>query len=66
MNTYYATLKPDQSTELLHFFVQADNIMAAAKHFACYCKGRFEGSGYGAEVLDLSTTKSRGITYRGL
>lgn len=66
MKTYYTTLRVDQSDELLHFSLEADDIMKAAKQIACYCKGRFEASGLGAEVLDLSTSKSRGIMYRGL
>lgn len=72
MKVYFTSLRldpvfPDKpESELLHFSIVADDIMIAAKHIACYCRGRFEASGRGAEVLDLSTSKTRGVQYRGL
>lgn len=66
MKIFYTSLRVDQSNDLVHFSVTAEDIMQAAKQIACYAKGRFEASGHGCEILNLSTTKSRGIEYRGL
>lgn len=69
--TFYSTIRKDfrtveKSSELLHFAVEADSAADAVRILGAYCKGMYEASGNGGEILSVTKSKTRGVEYRGL
>lgn len=62
---FYSTVKIDDG-EVIHFSVVSASMVGAVRALDCYLKGRYEGSGKGGEIISISATKTRGISYRGL